>query len=106
MHVYPRTHRNYAFGGMFGLNAGFKELTDINLGFLAGLSAVLGSSQKVIVSTGVSYLKVTQLKGEYLEGKPYKDAKLEDMTERVLRPSWFVALSFSISRRDIVKSTP
>ncbi|SOD89593.1 hypothetical protein [Spirosoma fluviale] len=104
MHVYKRTCGYAAIGGMFGINADFKELTDVNLGFLFGGSAILGRSQKVIVSTGVSYSNVNRLKTkEYSVGSVYKDAKIESVTERVLRPSFFVSFSLAISRRNVVK---
>jgi hypothetical protein len=107
MHVCRRTHTNFAVGWMFGVNAGFEALTDINLGFLGGASAVLGRSQKVIVSTGVSYLQVNRLKeGQYAVGQPYPDVPIEDVTAQVLRPSWFVAVSLNLSKRNVVKPTP
>lgn len=104
MHVYTRTCSYAAIGGMFGINADFKELTDVNLGFLFGGSVILGRSQKVIVSTGVSYSNVNRLKTkEYSVGSVYKDLKIENVTERVLHPSFFVSVSLAISKRNIVK---
>lgn len=101
MHVYPRTCGSFSPGVMFGINANFKELTDINLGFLVGASAVLGRAQKVIVSTGLSYAKVSRLKaGQYVTGNVYKDVKIEDVTESVLRPSWFLSISLSLAKRN------
>lgn len=104
MHFYRRTHKDVAFGGMFGINADLKELTDVNLGFLAGASAILGRSHKVIVSTGISYSKVNRLKeGEFKVGTAYKDTKIDDVVERVLRPSWFIAISLNLAKRTGVK---
>lgn len=105
MHVYRRSCTNLAIGGMFGINATFNELTDINLGFLAGASAVLGRSQKVIVSTGVSYANVNRLKeGQYSIGTRYDPApNIADVTERTLRPSWFVAVSLALAKRRVLK---
>ncbi|MCX6218929.1 hypothetical protein [Spirosoma sp.] len=104
MHVYKRTCKSTAFGGMFGINADFKELTDINLGFLFGGSAIVGRSQKAIISAGLSYSHVNRLKeGEYRINKLYKDLKIENVTERVLRPSFFVSVSLAISKRNVVK---
>ncbi|RIV25297.1 hypothetical protein DYU11_08295 [Fibrisoma montanum] len=103
MHVYPRRYKGVAWGGTFGVNANVKELTDINLGFLAGISAIMGRSQKVIVSTGASYLRVDRLKeGQFTVGTVYNDTKIEDVTESVLRPSWFVAVSLSLGKRKIL----
>lgn len=103
IHVYRRRYRGIAVGGTFGVNAEIKELTDINLGFLAGVSTILGKSQKVILSTGVNYLKVNRLKeGQYKVGTVYSDTKIDDVTERVLRPSWFVAVSLNLARRKVL----
>lgn len=104
MHLYERTSRDWAVGVMFGINAGFKELTDLKLGFLSGASLILGRSQKVMISTGVSYLPISRLReGQYVVGQPYPAVKLEDVTERVLRPAWFAAFSFNISKRSVIK---
>lgn len=104
MHVYKRTCGYAAIGGMFGINADFNELTDVNLGFLFGGSVILGRSQKVIISSGVSYSNVNRLKtNEYSVGRVYKDVKIESVTERVLRPSFFVSFSLAISKRNVVK---
>jgi hypothetical protein len=106
MHVYPRSCRAIGFGGMFGIDANFKELTDINLGFLAGVSAVIrAGQQKVFVSTGVSFSKVSRLKkGQYpTDETSYKGKgiKIEDVNERVLRPSWFLSVSLSLTKRKV-----
>ncbi|AUD05140.1 hypothetical protein CWM47_26820 [Spirosoma pollinicola] len=104
MHLYKRTRNNVGWGGMFGINADFKQLTDINLGFLAGASVILGRSQKAIISTGISYSQVSRLKeSQYKIGDAYVDTKPEDVTERVLKPSWFVSFSLSIAKRTVLK---
>ena len=107
MHVYPRTCGSIGFGGMFGVNVNFKELTDINLGFLAGVSAVIPAwGQKIFLSTGVSYSKVTRLKeGQYaMDATSYKGKgiKIDDVTERVLRPAWFLSVSLSLTKRKVL----
>ena len=104
IHFYPRTSKGVAFGGMFGINADFKEITDINLGFLAGPSIILGRSQKIILSGGISFSKVSRLKdGEYKIGTVYNDTKIEDVTNKILQPSWFCSFSYSITKRNVVK---
>jgi hypothetical protein len=104
LHLYRRTCKDVAWGGMFGINADFKEITDINLGFLAGGSIIIGETQKAILSGGLSYSNVNRLKaGEYNVGKVYTDTSIESVTERVLRPSFFLAFSLAISKRKVVK---
>jgi hypothetical protein len=104
MHVYRRTSKDVAWGGMFGVNAGFKELTDLNLGFVAGVSTILRSSPIVVISTGLSYQKVNRLKeGEYKVGNAYKDVKIEAVTEQLWKPSWFVAVSLNLAKRKAKK---
>lgn len=104
MHLYKRTCNTVAWGGMFGINADFKEITDINLGFLAGASVILGRSQKAIISTGISYSQVSRLKdNQYKIGDAYVDTKPEDVTGRVLKPSLFVSFSLSIAKRTVLK---
>ncbi|MBO0930817.1 hypothetical protein [Fibrella aquatilis] len=107
MHVFKRSHTGFAVGGLFGINAGFKEFTDIKLGFLTGVSAIFGRSQKVIVSTGVSYLPISRLKeGQYVVGTSYPAVKIDEVTDRALRPSWFLAISLGITKRTVIKPTP
>lgn len=104
LHVHRRRSDDITWGGMFGINADFKELTDINLGFLAGGFVMLGQAQKAIISGGLSYSNVNRLKaGEYSVGTVYKDVKIEDVTERVLRPSFFLSLSIAIPKREVKK---
>ncbi|MBO0937429.1 hypothetical protein J2I47_12810 [Fibrella sp. HMF5335] len=106
MHVFKRKHTGFAIGGLFGINAGFKEFTDIKLGFLAGASAIIGRSQKVFVSTGVSYLPINRLKeGQFVTGTSYPGVKIDDVTDRALRPSWFLAISLGITKRSVIKPT-
>jgi hypothetical protein len=99
MHLTHRNIGNNAFGGMFGINANFKEITDVNLGFLGGLTAVFGKDQKVFVSTGVSFFKVSRLKDDQFKiGTVYTDPELSSATEKVLKPSFFIAVSLSIAK--------
>ena len=106
LHVYRRTCNGIAWGGTFGINADFKELTDVNLGFLAGASLIVGRSQKIILSSGISYSKVSRLKKDELTvGKVYDPEKTQigDVTERILQPSAFFSISYSLTRRTVIK---
>lgn len=91
---------------MFGVNADVKELTDVNLGFLGGLSVIVGRSQKIIFSAGIGYSKVSRLKkGEFDVNKTYDDTnfKIENVTERILQPSGFFSFSYNITNRKVMK---
>ncbi|GAB2526698.1 hypothetical protein [Spirosoma aerophilum] len=106
LHLHRRTCNDISWGGMFGINADFKEITDINLGFLVGgfVMAGIGQTQKAIISGGLSYSNVNRLKaGEYSVGTVYKDVKIENVTERVLRPSFFLSISLAIPKREVKK---
>ncbi len=107
LHVYRRTCNTIAWGGMFGINADFKELTDVNLGFLGGLSVIVGRSQKIIFSAGLSYSKVSRLKAAEFDvnNKAYDntDFTIENVTERILQPSGFFSFSYSLAKRNVKK---
>jgi hypothetical protein len=106
LHVHRRQSDSFAWAGTFGINAGFEKLTDIKLGFLLGLSAILGRSQKVIVTSGISFVQVDRLKAQYNLTTSYndvKDFKIDDVTERALRPSLFLGVSIGISKRAVIK---
>jgi hypothetical protein len=106
LHVHRRQSGNFAWAGTFGINAGFEKLTDIKLGFLLGISAIWGRSQKVILTSGISFVQVDRLKAQYNLTTSYKDAKdfkIDDVTERVLRPSVFLGVSIGISKRTAIK---
>ncbi len=106
IHFYRRTCNSVGWGGMFGINADFKELTDVNLGFLGGLSVIVGRAQKIIFSAGISYSKVSRLKkGEFDVDKAYDDTdfNIENVTQRILKPSAFFSFSYSITNRRVMK---
>jgi hypothetical protein len=104
MHLLNRKAGYGTWGGMFGINADFKEITDVNVGFLGGLSFVFGRKQKVFFSTGISFTKVSRLKeGQFKVGTEYKETDIASVTEKVLRPALFVSLSLSIAKRNKIK---
>jgi hypothetical protein len=105
MHVTHRNIGNSSFGGMFGINTNFKEITDVNLGFLGGITAVFGRDRKLFVSTGVSFFKVSRLKEDQFKvgTTTYTATDLPNVTEKVLKPSFFVSVSLSIAKLVQVK---
>jgi hypothetical protein len=106
MHVYRRTGKPFAWGGVFGVGAGFQSVQDANLGFLAGLSGILGKRQKVMVSLGLLCNKVDRLKEkQFVLDKEYNTSKIEigNISEKVFKPSFFLAVSFSLANKVEVK---
>lgn len=102
MHVYRRSAKWAAIGGMFGIGVGFQSTSEVNANLFLGLTAVLGKQQKVMLSGGASYLKVDRIKSEqYVEGNNYDATKinLADVTERVYKPSGFISISYNLSNR-------
>lgn len=102
MHAYSRTGKYSGFGGMFGIGAGFQSQESINANFFAGLSYVMGKKQKLMISGGVSYLRVDRLKeNEFVVGNQYETGKvkLSDVTEKVYKPSPFLSVSYNLSSR-------
>jgi hypothetical protein len=104
MHITRRNTSNAAVGGMFGLNANFTQITDVDLGFLGGFTAMLGRDRKFFVSSGVSIFKVNRLKSEQFKtGTKYTDTDLPNVVAKVLKPSFFVSISMSIAKRVQIK---
>jgi hypothetical protein len=104
MHITRRNVGNAALGGMFGINANFNQITDVDLGFLGGLTAMLGRDRKFFISSGVSIFKVNRLKSEeFKTGTVYKDTDLPNVVSKVLKPSFFVSVSMSIAKRVQIK---
>lgn len=101
MHFYRRSGKDFNWGGMMGVGAGFQSIDDVNLSFFAGLSAVLGKSQKIMISAGYSFLNVERLKtGEYKVDNEYlADTSLNDVTEKVIKGSLFVSVSYNLTNR-------
>ena len=102
MHVYNRGVKEAKIGGLFGVGAGFQSIEDVDLSFYLGASVILGKMQKVMINTGVSFLKVDRLKEkEFVEGNEYttQDFDLENVVEKVFKPSFFIGLSYSLAKR-------
>ncbi|MCE6989806.1 hypothetical protein [Dyadobacter sp. CY323] len=104
MHAYPRTGKNHAVGFMMGVGAGFKEENTLVASYYLGGSIVLGKSQRIIINSGVSFISVDRLKPEYQEGASYKtETKLAEITEKAIRPAFFIGVSYNIANRIIKK---
>jgi hypothetical protein len=102
MHFYPRTGRNAAFGGLFGVGAGFQAISDVTLSLFTGVTYVLGKRQKIMLNGGLSYLRVDRLKtDQYAVGGTYDTANvgLEDVTEKVFKASPFLSITYNLASR-------
>ncbi|KPM47886.1 hypothetical protein [Jiulongibacter sediminis] len=102
MHFYPRTGKTSALGGLFGIGAGFQTISDIDLRVFGGLSMVLGKYEKVMLNAGISYLRVNRLKEpQYELGRNYltSDLTVNEITEKVFRPSLFFGISYNLTNR-------
>jgi hypothetical protein len=97
MHISPRWTNDYfkpsiSFG--FGLNS--TDITKSNI-FL-GLSAILGSQERFIISSGVSFSQVDYLKGEYPLDNPIKTSIInKELTEKSFRAGWFISFTYNLS---------
>lgn len=106
MHFYKRSGKSIAFGGMFGIGAGFQSLNDAKLSFYLGASLVLGKQEKIMISTGASYLNVAMLKNkQYVPNNHYatSDMDLGNITEKVFKPSFFISISYNLTNRVEIK---
>lgn len=101
MHFYKRSGKDWSWGGMMGVGAGFQSFDDADISFYTGLSAILGKSQKVMISAGLSFLNVERLKeNEYSVDKEYANTiALNDVTEKVIKSSFFISLSYNLTNR-------
>jgi len=102
MHFYNRSGSNTSFGGLFGIGAGFQSVEDVNLSFYTGVSLVMGKRQKIMFNTGISFLSVERLKGNEFEvGTEYETSgfDLNDVTEKVFKPSFFLSLTYNLTNR-------
>ena len=102
MHIYDRVASETAIGLLFGVGAGFQGINDVGLSFYLGGSVILGKKQKVMLNTGVSFLRVNRLKeGEFKVGNEYttQDFDINNVVEKVYRPSLFISLSYSLTKR-------
>lgn len=102
MHFYGRSGKTSSIGGLFGVGAGFQSINDVNISIVAGLSMILGKREKIMLNTGVSYLRIERLKtNQYIDGGKYSPSKvnLSDVTEKVFKPSFFLSISYNLTRR-------
>lgn len=106
MHFYPHTGTYRGFGGLFGVGAGFQNTSAIDVNMFVGVSYIIGKMEKLMLNGGVSYVRVDRLKNKEFEvGKTYEAAKisLNDLTEKVYKPSLFLSITYALSKRVEIK---
>lgn len=102
MHIYRRSGEDFSWGGLFGVGAGFQTIEDVDLSYYLGLTGVLGKNEKFMVNVGLSFLKVDRLKEKEFEAaKEYttENFDLDNVVEKVFKPSLFISLSYSLAKR-------
>lgn len=106
MHIYKRTGKNIAFGGLFGVGAGFQTVQDANFSTYFGGSIIMGKREKVMLNFGVSYLSVDRLKNkQFVPEQIYPKAEIDvsNLTEKVFKPSLFLSVSYNLTNRVEIK---
>jgi hypothetical protein len=107
MHIYARSGKLVSWGGTFGVGAGFQNTTDVNLSIYSGLCFVFGKREKVILSSGVSWLKIERRKEDRYKalGDRFKlaDINLAEATEKVFKPSFFIGITYSLTNKVEIK---
>jgi hypothetical protein len=101
MHVYIRTGRNFGMGPLLGVGANFNTESDpLTASYYLGWSLVGGKREKVMLNFGASLLPVDRLAPGFKVSNSYsKDTKISDVTEKVLRSSFFFSLSYNLTSR-------
>ncbi len=107
MHIYARSGKLVSWGGTFGVGAGFQNTTDVNLSIYSGLCFVFGKREKVMLSSGISWLKIERRKEDrYIApGDRFKlaDINLTEATEKVFKPSFFIGITYSLTNKVEIK---
>ncbi len=105
IHVYRRSGNEANFGWMFGVGAGFESFDDVDLSLYTGPTLVVGKREKFMISSGVSFHRVDRLRGGLELEATYNaaDIDLDNLTDKILRPSFFIGLSYAIGSRTVVK---
>ena len=107
MHAYPRSGKFTSIGGMFGIGAGFQNTSTTNFNIYFGLTGVLGKTQRIMISSGVSYLRVERIKNDQFEEGikyPVSEINIDNVTEKVYKPSFFFSISYNLTNRvEVVK---
>jgi len=95
MHVYTRTEGGFKFGGLIGASTG----TDQRFYTHLGGSILLGKSDRIILTGGVSVAKANILNGIYSEGQIVKKADAPEIipVEEATRVGAFFSVSWNLN---------
>lgn len=98
LHISKRCNKNFKPALTFGLGLNSTDLTNLQLFF--GLSAMLGSSERFLITTGLSLANVDYLKGKYSLGTPTKNLNDDTpLTEKVIKAGWFISFSYNLTSK-------
>lgn len=98
MHISPRWTGNFKPGFTFGLGLNSSNLSNAQI-FIGG-SAMFGSNERFIVSTGVSLANVDYLNGKYSLDTPTKNSTIDNsLTEKSLRAGWFISFTYNLTNK-------
>ncbi|MBV5312140.1 MAG: hypothetical protein JZU47_02520 [Prolixibacteraceae bacterium] len=98
MHISPRWTGNFKPGFTFGLGLNSTDLTNAQI-FIGG-SAIFGTNERFIISTGVSLANVDYLNGKYLLDTPIKNSEIEtSLTEKSTRAGWFISFTYNLTNK-------
>lgn len=98
MHVSPKSIGYFKPGFTFGLGLNSTDLSNAQV-FVGG-SAMFGSNERFIVSTGVSLANVDYLKGKYSLNEQQNNSEIDDsLTEKAMRPGWFISFTYNLTNK-------
>lgn len=105
MYFGARTGKTSRLACAFGVGAGFQSVEDVNFSLFLGPGLVMGKRERVMLSAGLSYLRVDRINSEQyaLDGKYPSSLNISDVTSKVFRPSFFVSMVYNLTNRLEIK---
>ncbi|MEO7991200.1 MAG: hypothetical protein ABI663_16740, partial [Chryseolinea sp.] len=98
MHVSPRLSGNFKPGFTFGLGLNSTDLSNAQV--FAGASAMFGSTERFIVSSGISLADVDYLSGKYSLNTPIENSMIDSaLTEKSVRAGWFISFTYNLTNK-------
>ncbi len=91
---YPYNGRNASLGGTFGASVPLDD--DKSLNYLVGLSGILGNSNKIIISAGITIGKVNKLRTGYQVGDRLENSYADVPVDRKYNVGAFFGVSFGL----------
>ena len=100
MHISPRWVGSFKPGFTFGLGLNSTDISTAQI-FIGG-SAIFGSSERFIVSTGISFANVDYLSSKYSLDTPIKKTILDQeisITEKSIQAGWFISFTYNLTNK-------